>query len=300
MKKLKPWQIIDIVSKRLLGKSAYNLAKKHKITPRWVRYLTTKYMQTGQMPHHLPCGRPAKPITTEELQIISNAYNKYGLKAVRLEDCLSEFMDIDISHNRIHKILRKLKISKRSYKKSHRRKWIRYERYKSNSLWHADWTKIGKNYLIVFIDDASRFIVGWGIFAHATTENSILVLERAIATYGNPKAILTGHDTQFCSNKNSRIKTPDPNRFQIFLKKNKIKHIFARVNHPQTNGKCERVFGTIKAKIKEKFDTLEGIFHWYNNVRPHMSLKDGLQTPSEAYVQKMRNKKKIAVDMVIR
>ncbi|MFH1095358.1 MAG: integrase core domain-containing protein, partial [Candidatus Micrarchaeota archaeon] len=68
---------------------------------------------------------------------------------------------------------------------------------------------------------------------------------------------------------------------------------------PQTNGKVERLFGTIKQKRKE-FPSLEAQFHWYNQVRPHMSLKDELETPAEAYVRKMRSQKKIAVEVVVR
>ena len=38
--------------------------------------------------------------------------------------------------------------------------------------------------------------------------------------------------------------------FQIFLEKESIKHILGRVNHPQTNGKEEKAFGTVKAKVE--------------------------------------------------
>ena len=299
MKKLKPCDILEILDDRLAGKSAYKIAKRHRITARWVRHLAAEFMRTGRVPQSLPSGRKPIPITAKEVQIISDAFEVYQLGAVRLGSCLGEFMDVRIPHNRIHRIMRKPKLAKRSYKKAHRRKWVRFERYKSNSLWHTDWTKIGNKWLIVFLDDASRFILGWGPFDHATTENSILVLERAIAAYGAPKAMLTGHDAQFCSNQNVKIKKPEPNSFQKFLKGKKIKHIFARVNHPQTNGKCERVFGTIKRKIKA-FGSLEELIHWYNSVRPHMSLLRGLETPALAYVRKMQSKKKISVEMVVR
>ncbi len=39
------------------------------------------------------------------------------------------------------------------------------------------------------------------------------------------------------------------------IAENGIKHIVGRVNHPQTNGKIERFFGTLEAKIKY-FDTV--------------------------------------------
>lgn len=298
MSKLKPWQILQILDSALAGyRGAYRIGKQHNVSPRWVRHLVREYRKTGQVPQARPCGRKARPITAKEIRAVSDAYDQYHVGAVRLRDLMAK-MEVDISKRRIHQILRQLKKAKRSYKKSHRRKWVRFERYKSNSLWHTDWTQIGRLYLIAYIDDASRFVTGWGLFQHATAANSVLVLERAIAAYGAPKAMLTGHDVQFWSIQ-EKNKAKGPNDFQKFLKANRIKHILGRVNHPQTNGKVERLFGTIKGK-RHEFPSLEAQFHWYNQVRPHMSLKEGLETPAEAYVRKMRVKKKMSVEMVVR
>ena len=300
MKKLKPWDILQIIDDRLAGESAYQLAKRHKITPQWVRCLVRHYQETGAPPEIGQCGRKAKPFTEEEISTVLSAYEIYHLGAVRLEEILSDFMKIEMSHNRIHKLLRKLKLAKKSKDKSQRRKWVRYEKKYSNSMWHTDWTKLHGKWLIVIIDDASRFIVGWGLFQHATSANSVLVLERAMAEYGCPKMMLTGRDVQFYSSpkRQSNVK-PKPTDFEDCLAAHKIKHILARVNHPQTNGKCERVFGTVKQKADE-FEGLEALFDWYNNIRPHMSLRDGLETPAQAFVRKMKEKKKIAVKMVVR
>lgn len=299
MRKLKPYQVLEIIKDMLAGRrSTYRIAREHGITPQWARHLLRRYKLTGEIPKLLPCGRKPKPISEREIQIVSDAYSIYHSCAVRLEDCLDEFMDIHLPHNRIHQIMRSLKLAKRHRKKSQRRKWVRWERYKSNSLWHIDWSKLGRKWLIIIEDDASRFIVGYGVFDHANMENSILVLERAIAAYGVPKALLSGHDTQFCGIVQRNVRK-EPSEFQQFLKKHGIKHILGRINHPQTNGKLERVFGTVKSKIRE-FAGLDELIHWYNNVRPHMSLKEGLETPAQAFVRKMRMKKKISVEMVIR
>jgi putative transposase len=298
--KLKPYEILEIVDDVLAGtRSVYRIAKEHKITPQWARRLAQRFRQTGQVPQARPCGRTPTPITAKEIEAVSEAYEIYHSGAVRLKKIMASQMQVEMSKRRIHQILRKLKLARRSYKKSKRRKWVRFERYNSNSLWHTDWTKIGRLWLIAFIDDASRFVVGWGLFKNATAANSVLVLERAIAAYGAPKAILTGHDVQFCSVQPKTGKLSEPNDFQKFLRERHIKHILGRVNHPQTNGKVERLFGTIKQKRKE-FPSLEAQFHWYNHVRPHMSLKDELETPAEAYVRKMRSQKKIAVEVVVR
>ena len=298
MKTLEPWQVTEILHRRNWGWSAYKLGKKYGVSARHIRRVIRSF--NGVIPMMRLCGRKPQPITAKEFDAVSEAYELYHHGALNLERDLRLGMGIKISHNRIHEILLQLKKAKKSFKKAKRRKWVRFERYKSNSMWHTDWTKMGDEWLIAYIDDASRFVTGWGIFKHATTANSILVLERAIAAYGIPKSMLTGRDVQFYVSKRKDCKEPEASEFDNYLNAHKIKHILARVNHPQTNGKVERLFGTVKQK-KTEFDSLEALFHWYNDVRPHMSLRqDVLETPAQAFLRKMGKKKKMSVEMVVR
>ncbi|MEM2870643.1 MAG: integrase core domain-containing protein [Thermoplasmata archaeon] len=70
----------------------------------------------------------------------------------------------------------------------------------------------------------------------------------------------------------------------------------SRVKHPQTGGKVERVFGTIKSKLRarwpdgeKEFENLDEIIVWYNTDKPHMSLNlDRAETPIQAFVRKLR------------
>ena len=50
------------------------------------------------------------------------------------------------------------------------------------------------------MDDASRFIAGFGVFEHATGRNAIAVLHEAISNHGSPASILTDHGSQFYAN----------------------------------------------------------------------------------------------------
>ncbi|MDP3565309.1 MAG: IS481 family transposase, partial [Methanoregula sp.] len=56
-----------------------------------------------------------------------------------------------------------------------------------------------------------------------------------------------------------------------FLNQHEIKHIGARVKHPQTNGKIERFFGEVERRIR-KCGSIDKIVHWHNVIKPHMSL----------------------------
>jgi hypothetical protein len=69
--------------------------------------------------------------------------------------------------------------------KQKRRKWVRYEREHSMSLWHMDWKQLWNcAWWIAVMDDASRLIMNHAIFQQATAENTIQVLKQTIAKYG--------------------------------------------------------------------------------------------------------------------
>lgn len=206
---------------------------------------------------------------------------------------------VKLSHCKIYDILKSAELVHMLKDKRKRRKWVRWERKHSLSLWQTDWTVFEGKWLIVFMDDASRLVVGWGLFDNATSDNSVKVLREAISRYGRPKAILTGRDTQFyATTKEGRVQ--GETYFQKFLLANGIKHILARVNHPQTCGKIERFFGEVKKRIEtwKDFATVDEVVQWHNNIKPHMSLSDDerLVTPAQAFREKNHHNARIVME----
>jgi putative transposase len=221
---------------------------------------------------------------------VVHAYSQWKLGATFLERIFKRQNTV-IHHNLIQRILNEEKLGVRLDKKVKRKDWVRYERKHSNAMWHTDWTTLDGRWLIAFQDDASRKIVAWGVFDSATTKNSITVLEEAIKTHGTPKSILTGRDVQFYSS-DKKGEPSEPNDFQKRLSQEGIEHVLARVNHPQTNGKIERFFGELKRKI-HLFSSPDELVHWYNEIKPHMSLDwENLETPSQAFRRKMHHKQR--------
>ena len=97
---------------------------------------------------------------------------------------------------------------------------------------------------------------------------------------------MTDHGTQFVTARKDK-KGYAKHRFGEFLDENGIMHILARVNHPQTNGKIERLFGLLEAK-KRYFKNIDELIRWYNYVKPRMSLDfDNAETPEEAFWRKL-------------
>ena len=285
MKKLNKKKIRWIVregKKRELG--FYTIAKLQKITPRWARKVAKKYKDCKD-PVILRCGRKPREINKEERDLVIKTYNELRVGATMIEQILRE-KGVSIGHNRIHKILLEEGLARHEQKKQHRRSWVRYERKHSLSLVHADWFEFKRRQGIIFIDDASRFITAYGEFDNANTENTINVFKKGLH-YGVPKQTHTDHGTQFVNNERENAKIKDGSFTQV-VKGVGSQHIFARIKHPQANGKAERAIGTIK-RLWNELGTLDKAIYLYNYKRPHRSLTNGnLRTPYQAFIDKKR------------
>lgn len=254
------------------------------------------------LPKPKKCGRKQHVFTVEETDIILKYRNQYKVNCNTLERLLKRKEKIELPHNQIYKILKIKGLIHVQKPKKKRNAWIRFERKHSLSLFQMDWSKMHDGtWLLAIKDDASRLIVAKGVFPEATSDHSIEVLTQAIQAYGKPLAILTGRDVQFYAS-DKLGKPSGKNRFQQFLEANEIKHILARVNHPQTCGKIERTFGEIKNRLYKwhDFDTIDKVVDWHNNLLPSMSLDyENLETPAQAFQRKMHHNRKITKEVIL-
>jgi len=158
-----------------------------------------------------------------------------------------------------------------------------------NDLWQTDlFTFILKRenrrvWMTAFLDDHSRFIVGYGVYASSSGALVREVLEAAIANFGAPHTVLTDNGPQY---KTWRGKSA----FTELLERRGIEQIVARPRHPQTLGKVERFWGTLWRELLEPAifqgldDARRRIGHfidYYNFQRTHTGI-DGL-VPADRY-----------------
>ncbi len=268
--------------------SVHRISKQQRITAQYCRRLYLRFANTPLYKIRLlKCGRKPTPLTDIEANAIRRVRCEYPTTgAVSIENLLLH-EGIHISHNKIHSFLIENGFSKIEPRKSKRRKWIRYERKHSNSLWHTDYHEMnnpvleGKQ-LIPYEDDASRLITGYGLFDNATTHNALDTFRRAVNQFGLPKQLISDHGTQFCIDKENDY------LFRETVENMGTEHILARVKHPQTNGKMERFFGTIERLLPHFDNNIDKAIAYYNFRRPHMSLvKNGkLLRPYEAFILK--------------
>jgi len=157
---------------------------------------------------------------------------------------------------------------------------IRFEAERPNKLWQMDildfWLGKQRLYLMLLVDDFSRFIVSFGLFTEATMSHAIITLRKAIKRYGKPESILTDKGMQFYSWRTM-------GRFQKLLESLDIEHILARSHHPQTLGKVEALNKRIqnellsKSHFRSQIEVEENIRAWvydYNHNRTHQGIKD--------------------------
>jgi len=272
-----------IVKQRLNGISVKTVALSQNISERAVRAIVKTYRDEGWdgLKDH-KTGRPETVLNTNAQILIIDLRNCYGYGACHIEQILKQ-KGFKISHRQIEKILLNNDLVVPNVKKQKPRKWVRYELPNPNDLWHTDWTHCpftDKN-LSVYIDDRTRLVTSYGIFRSANSENSIALLKGAISEYNKPKAVMTDHGSTYYASLNDK-KDNNNSKYRIALQALGIKHVLARVNRPQTNGKVERFFGTYKAEyIQGTFTGIKDFIQHYNNERLHMSL--GYKTPKQIW-----------------
>ena len=165
MAKLDPIKVEYIIRQKELGRSTKEIAAEMKVSGRWVQKLYTGYRKTGEIPTLKKPGRPKTVITDHMRDIVSMYFVKYRIVAAGIEKTLDRY-GTHIPHNTIHGIMRESELATSQPKKSRKRKWTRYERTYPNSMWHTDYKLLDDGmWFIAYQDDASRFLVGYGVFA---------------------------------------------------------------------------------------------------------------------------------------
>jgi len=215
-------------------------------------------------------------ISSRAIQEILHLRKKTNWGAHKLTKTLSH---LGLSSYTINLILRNNKLTRDEHNRGKRAKYIRFQRRHSNSLWHIDDSEFGnEGKIIAVIDDCSRYALGILHIKNVTTITATKFLDELIQKFGIPKAIISDNGSPY-GGKSKHSK------FDRWCKRRGIEHIRTRVKRPQTNGKVERLFQTIKQEIKFVNGDLELFRMRYNHFRPHQSLN--WLTPAQQFNNKL-------------
>jgi len=130
-------------------------------------------------------------------------------------------------------------------------------------------------YLVIVVDDYSRYCVGAELCYDHRGDTLIGVLHNACVVHGTPRKLLTDQGTGFYSWGEKQT------LFQQYLDDRKIEHIVCDPHSPQTQGKVERLIQTVKRECfgKIRFNgyadarrSLADYIRDYNCGRPHQGI----------------------------
>lgn len=246
---------------------------------KWIK----RYQERGQSGlerEHPPRGVGAAPEVVGRIVEMKKANPWWGVRRIALN--VARWFHLPASISTVRKTLHEAELMKPRQEMRVPRNMVRprhFERTHPNQMWQSDifTFRLGGKYayLIAFMDDYSRYIVGAELFRSASASNTLEVFRRAASEYNPPQEMLTDRGPQYA---NWRGKS----RFEAEMQKNGIKHIKSRPQHPMTLGKVERFWASIWQEflVRAGFESFESAveriklwIRYYNHKRPHQGIK---------------------------
>jgi transposase InsO family protein len=245
----------------------------------------------GRPPGSGKGSRLAGPVQ-EAIAETKRRFPDFGFRKVR--DYLRRFLHLKVSEGGVARVVKAMAPPPPAVKTPPRRRRRseeprRFERARPGQMWQSDITSylLGRHhrrvYLTVFLDDCSRYVVSWNLQLHQRQELVTDCLLSGIERFGKPREVLTDQGRQYFAWRGK-------SDFQKLLAREGIQHVVARAHHPQTVGKCERLWKTVgeelieRARPEELEETRERLGHYfkhYNHFRPHQGL--GGMTPADRF-----------------
>ncbi len=164
-----------------------------------------------------------------------------------------------------------------------------FERAKPNELWQTDiFTFVLKRqnrrvYVVIFLDDHSRFVVSYGLGGSPSSAWVIAVFRAAVASFQPPKEVLTDNGPQYVTWRGRSAFTRE-------LERQGVRQIVAKPRRPETLGKAERFWKSLWMECVERAVFLDLAdahrrIGWYldayNFSRPHQGI--GGATPADRF-----------------
>jgi transposase InsO family protein len=227
---------------------------------------------------------PLPEAVKAEIVATRRQFPTFGLKKIR--DWLKRFGGLRVSRSSVKRVVDAAGLERAPAPKRRRRASPprRFQRALPGLLWQTDITYLhvpwqrGPLYLIVFLDDCSRYVVGHGLYTHQRHEIALETFQEACARFGKPKEVLSDQGRQYFAWRGK-------SEFEKLLEREGVKHVVARAQHPETVGKCERFWETLKRELwdrvhprdlEEARERVKLFIAHHNHHRPHQGLDGGI------------------------
>ena len=173
--------------------------------------------------------------------------------------------------------------------------YLRFQADLPNECWQADFTHWrianGRDIeILLWLDDHSRYLLSATAHKPVTGTIVLTTFRAACEHHGTPQSTLTDNGMVFTTRHRH-----GPNAFEIELLNLGITQKNGTPNHPQTQGKVERLNQTLKqwltarpraAHITDLQTQLDEFRDYYNQHRPHRSLAGA--TPAHTYAARAK------------
>ena len=154
------------------------------------------------------------------------------------------------------------------------RRWQWFEQAEANALWQLDFmghrplTTGQRVHPLTLLDDHSRFALGLYACPHERADLVQQHLTTCLQRYGLPQAILTDNGPPWGTSGNGGLTA-----LEAWLLRLGIDVWHGRVYHPQTQGKVERLHGTIASEVfgQQRLADLPASQHGFDAFRAHLS-----------------------------
>jgi len=169
----------------------------------------------------------------------------------------------------------------------------RFERERCNELWQTDFkgdfalSGGGRCFPLTILDDHSRFLLA--VESKPGIGGVVESFREVFKQFGLPASVLSDNGPTFRGFQGGFA------QFERWLMEHDVLPIHGRIRHPQTQGKVERLHGTMEAELladKDFSDLQEAQaafdpWRWdYNFIRPHEAID--MRCPGEVYVKSER------------
>jgi len=233
-------------------------------------------------PHSGGMGRPWNRITPEEGgKVLAIARDFSELSSRQLAVWITDHGDFAVSPSTVYRILRREGLVKRPDTRMPAGKEYHQKTTAPHQLWATDASYFrvvgwGYYYLVTVMDDYSRFILAWKLQKDMTSGSLMEVVQEAIDATGMTEVPLEDRTRLLTDNGSGYVSRA----FRDYLRLVGIRHILAAPFHPQTNGKMERYYHTLKQEVNQvpyefpsELETaLADFVSYYNFRRYHIAL----------------------------
>jgi putative transposase len=226
----------------------------------------------------------------EEAVVMAYALLDTALSPRELAFTITDSGSFSVSESTVYRILKRAGLTRQYPQSVKAAKEYHRKTTRVNELWQTDLTELvlpdwGKHVLGGVVDDFSRFPLVFRRLRSAKGDAVQELIAEAVAFTGM-ETVPRCERVHLLSD-NGACYVWDG--LKVYLKSLGIKHIFSMRNHPQTNGKIERLNRTVKDQLTlivhaspEAFDrALEAFLQWYRYEHYHEGI--GNLHPADVY-----------------